>query len=71
MTGNIMSTNINLTIQDYIDKYYEFKNIGSKYPTTDVYEFYNLPKGGRKAPSFSYGDERCRGFSRIKAIPGL
>jgi excisionase family DNA binding protein len=30
-----------------------------------------LPNGGRKAPSFSYGDERCCDFSRLRAIAGL
>jgi hypothetical protein len=30
-----------------------------------------LPKDGRKAPNFSYGDERCCGFSRLRAIAGL
>lgn len=42
MTGDFMSINKNTTIQDYISKYWEFKNSGSKYPTIDVYEFYNL-----------------------------
>jgi restriction system protein len=31
----------------------------------------DLPKGGRKAPDFRRGDERCRGFSRREAIPLL
>jgi hypothetical protein len=31
----------------------------------------NLPKGGRKAPRFSGGDERCCGFSRLETIIGL
>jgi predicted transposase YdaD len=30
-----------------------------------------LPKGGRKAPRFSGGDERCCGFSRLETIIGL
>jgi PIN domain len=30
-----------------------------------------LPKGGRKAPNFSYGDERCRGFSSLRTMQRL
>jgi magnesium-transporting ATPase (P-type) len=37
----------------------------------DLQEALILPNGERKAPNFSYGDERCCGFSRLRAIAGL